>query len=104
VASLRKDLNIKKVITIAGNLDHLAWTTYHKLPSLNESLNLGDYKDIFFEFEQMHFVGSQDDVIAPNLVYDFVKNVKSDKIELIEVEEATHNLGWESIYDTVRRQ
>ena len=104
VASLRKDLNIKKVITIAGNLDHLAWTTYHKLPSLNESLNLSDYKDVFFEFEQMHFVGSQDDVIVPNLVYDFVKKAKSGKIEVVEVEEATHNLGWESIYDTVRRQ
>ena len=104
VASLRKDLNIKKVITIAGNLDHLAWTRFHNLPSLNESMSLSDYKDIFFEFEQMHFIGSNDEVIVPSLVYDFVKDAKSDKIEVIEVNSATHNSGWESVYDIIRSQ
>ena len=40
VATAKPELNVKKIITIAGNLDHLAWTQYHNLPPLNESMNL----------------------------------------------------------------
>ena len=104
IASLRKDIKVKKVITIAGNLDHLAWTRFHNLPALNESMNLGDYKDVFWEVEQVHFVGTKDEVIVPSLVYDFVRGAKSDKIEVIEVNGATHNLGWESVYEVIRKQ
>ena len=37
-ATAKPGLNVKKIITIAGNLDHLAWTQYHNLPPLNEPI------------------------------------------------------------------
>ena len=43
VATAKKGLNVKKIITIAGNLDHHAWTEFHHLPSLDESMNLENY-------------------------------------------------------------
>lgn len=104
VSVLRKDIDVKKIITIAGNLDHLAWTNYHKLPSLSESMNLADYKDNFLEFNQMHFVGLRDEIIAPSLIYDFVGANESSDIKIIEVEGATHGSGWESVYDIIRKQ
>lgn len=91
VAVLNPDIKVKKIITVAGNLDHLAWTQYHNLPSLSESLNLESYHRSFADFPQIHYVGKKDKNITYKLVYDFVKN----KSLIIEVNEASHNFGWE---------
>ena len=88
-----KNLNVKKVITIAGNLDHKAWTAYHNLPELTESLNLADYKEKFNQIPQIHYIGKQDKIIPPLLSEEFV----SDKSTLRIIPEATHNKGWNKI-------
>ena len=93
------DLKIKKVITIAGNLDHKAWTDYHNLPELTGSLNLADEKEKFAAFSQIHFVGEDDKIVPPVLAYRFVS---ADKI--IEVENATHNKGWNKIFPQIYQQ
>ena len=97
VSTAKTGLNVKKVITIGGNLDHLAWTQYHKLPMLNESMNLESYKAQFLYIPQVHYVGSQDKVIPPVLVRNFV----GEAYPIIEVKEATHNDGWEEIYQQI---
>lgn len=97
VSSAKLGLNVKKIITIAGNLDHLTWTQYHNLPPLNESMNLESYRTQFAKIPQIHYVGSNDKVIPPVLVREFVGN---DDL-IIEVNGASHNKGWESIYNKV---
>ena len=97
VATAKHGLDVKKIITIAGNLDHLAWTQYHNLPPLNESMNLESYRKQFAQIPQIHYVGSDDKVIPPVLVRDFVGN---DDL-IIEVNGANHNEGWKSIYNKV---
>lgn len=93
VASAKSGLNVKKIITIAGNLNHEAWTKYHKLPPLNESMSLNDYRTQFLTIPQTHYVGEKDEVILPFLVQDFTL-----KENVITVKRATHNRGWEDIY------
>ncbi len=61
VATAKRGLNVKKIITIAGNLDHLAWTQYHNLPPLNESMNLESYRTQFAKLPQIHYVGRNDE-------------------------------------------
>ena len=100
IASAKPGLNVKKIITIAGNLDHLAWTQYHNLPPLNESMNLESYRKQFAQIPQIHYVGSNDEVMSPALVREFVGN---DDL-VVEVEEASHNEGWESIYNKIRNE
>ena len=100
VASAKNGLNIKKIITIAGNLDHLAWTQYHNLLPLNESMNLADYRHQFAELPQIHYVGTKDKVIPPVLTEQFVGN--EDLI--IKVKNASHNSGWEEIYQKIWRE
>ena len=95
VASTKKDLKIKKIITVAGNLDHLAWIQYHNLPSLSESMNLVDYKNEYFKIPQKHFVGNKDSVIPPKLNFDFLGE---NNIDVEVVDEASHSTGWDSIY------
>ena len=97
VATAKPELNVKKIISIAGNLDHLAWTQYHNLPPLNESMNLESYRNQFTKIPQIHYVGSDDTVIPPVLVREFVGN--NDLI--VEVKGATHNTGWEVIYNKI---
>ena len=97
VATAKPELNVKKIITIAGNLDHLAWTQYHNLPPLNESMNLESYRKQFAKSPQIHYVGSNDKVMPPILVREFIKN---DNL-VIEVDGASHNEGWGKIYNKV---
>lgn len=97
VATAKPGLNVKKIITIAGNLDHLAWTQYHNLPPLNESMNLESYRKQFAKIPQIHYVGSNDEVMPPILAREFVG--KDDLI--IEVDGASHNEGWGKIYNKV---
>lgn len=97
VAAAKPGLNIQKIITIAGNLDHLAWTRYHNLPPLNESMNLESYRKQFVKIPQIHYVGRDDEVIPPSLVRAFVGH---DDL-IVEINGANHNEGWESIYNKV---
>ena len=97
LATAKPELNVKKIITVAGNLDHLAWTQYHNLPPLNESLNLESYRKQFAEIPQIHYVGNADKVMPPVLVREFINN---DAL-VVEVNGASHNTGWESIYNKI---
>lgn len=98
--ALRKwdgQIKVEKIITIAGNLDHKAWTDYHKLPPLTESSNLGDYPTIFSRWPQIHYVGENDEVIPPHLTQNFIKDQNLIKI----VPNADHSNGWDAIYQDV---
>ncbi len=89
--------NVKKIITISGNLDHFSWTQYHNLPPLNESMNLESYRNEFAKIPQIHYVGNDDKIMQPVLVQKFIGN--NDLI--VEVKGATHNTGWEMIYNKI---
>lgn len=99
VAVREPDISVKKLVTIGGNLDHRAWTTYHHLPPLKESLNLASYKDIYGKFVQKHYVGEKDEIILPFLVKDFVSNNA-----VVVVKGASHNKGWNSAYEIIRAE
>lgn len=95
---------IQEVITIAGVLDHQAWTDYHGDEALTDSLNLMDKKKQFDKIPQRHFVGEKDKVVPPELIQEFVLNENT----IILVPKATHNKGFEKIakdlYKTEERE
>jgi len=100
ITAAKPGLNVKKVITVAGNLDHLAWTEYHNLPPLNESMNLESYRRQFATLAQTHYVGDGDKVVPPVLVKQFVGN---DDL-VVEVAGATHNSGWQNIFSQIHAE
>lgn len=100
VSSAKPGLNVRKIITVAGNLDHLAWTQYHNLPPLNESMNLESYRNQFANIPQLHYVGKDDKVMPPSLIQEFVGN---DRLIVI-IPNATHNDGWNSIYQKIQAE
>ncbi len=97
VAVTKKDLNVKKLITIAGNLDHRSWTNYHHLPSLKDSMNLQNYYSQFIKIPQMHYVGQKDEVVPYELTEKFLQN---DRL-IYKLKNATHNKNWQDIYPKI---
>ena len=102
IAATRPELNVKRVVTIGGNLDHHAWTEYHKLPSLDDSMDLVDYLDEYCEILQTHFVGNKDTVVPPSLVIQFAKYCYESATDVVSVVgDASHEGSWEPIYPTI---
>ena len=62
----RRD-DVEALITVAGNLDHQAWTSHHHIDPLVGSLNPADEAARLLRMPQLHFVGARDEVM-PALV------------------------------------
>ncbi|WP_290975378.1 alpha/beta hydrolase [Herbaspirillum sp.] len=61
VAARRRDVDL--LVTVAGNLDHRAWTALHHVSPLTGSLNPADAADRLLQVRQRHFVGGKDAVM-----------------------------------------
>ncbi len=69
VAAQRDD--VSKLITVAGNLDHVLWTQQHKVTPLKGSLNPADQWSKLVDIPQLHFVGSEDKIVSEEIVNSF---------------------------------
>lgn len=63
VAARRQDVD--RLVTVAGNLDHQAWTTHHRVTPLTGSLNPADAAAALRHVRQWHFVGARDEIMPP---------------------------------------
>jgi len=90
-------VNTKKVVTVAGLLDHLTWTRMERLVPLNESMNLADYKEEFAKIPQHHYVGGKDTVVS----YKITMQTVTDRGNITLVPSARHDRGWEEIYPEI---
>ena len=97
IAATHPEIKVQKVITIAGNLDHSAWTKHHRVSPLFDSMDLNTYAEEFAKIPQLHYVGGKDEIMPPFLNMDFA----ADKSKVIKVENATHNDGWEKIFPNI---
>lgn len=80
------DLKVKKWITLAGLLDHKAWSDYMHLYPLSHSLNLTKLPDI----PQIHFIGDRDKVVPLPFMQKITKGNN-----LVVIKNADHNNGLE---------
>ena len=94
------DLNIAKLVTIAGNLDVQAWTSYHQLPPLTLSDDLHNHRAQYAILPQIHYVGTDDNNILPQ----FTENFAADTHHIIYIKNADHNTGWESAFKQIRSE
>lgn len=69
VAARRNDIAL--LVTVAGNLDHRAWTSYHHISPLAGSLSPADQVDALHNIPQWHFVGASDGNITPEIIQSF---------------------------------
>jgi dienelactone hydrolase len=66
----RRD-DIDRLVTVAGNLDPLDWTSHHRVSPLSGSLTPVAVVAKLDGRRQWHFVGSKDTIIPPTMVQRF---------------------------------
>ena len=94
----RRD-DVTKLITVAGNLNHKAWTTHHNINPLTDSLNPAYYRQQLSKVEQIHFVGANDKVMPPFIARDFVAGLeKNANAQVIVAPNQSHGCCWEVIW------
>ena len=93
VASNRKD--VSSIRTIAGNLDHVLLNRKKKVSQLTGSLNPVDVAVKVSGIPQIHFFGSNDDVIGESIANSYRDSSgRKDCIVIERVRGASHLSGW----------
>lgn len=93
LAARRND--VIQLITIAGNLDHVAWTRQHKVSPLTGSLNPADEWQSLQSVPQVHFVGLQDDIVSETITQAYMARFPAATRPTIhKVEGADHHCCW----------
>jgi len=94
----RRD-DVTALITLAGNLDHKAWTQLHRVSPLIGSLNPVDYQQQLQAIPQIHFVGENDQIIPASLIQDFVAGYDSPKLaKVIVIANQSHHCCWQTVW------
>ncbi len=93
LAARRSD--VARLVTIAGNLDHRAWTAYHRLTPLDASLNPADQTQRLAAMSQIHWIGGRDTVMPTELARRWPAALLGPRQENLKlVPEASHGQGW----------
>lgn len=70
VAVRRKDVSL--LVTVAGNLDHRAWTRQHHVSPLAGSLNPADEWEALLPVPQIHFAGGRDHIVGTEIAESYL--------------------------------
>jgi len=90
----RRD-DVAAVLTIAGNLDHRAWTELHRVSPLSGSLNPANEISRLRYVPQWHWVGARDSNTTESLARQWVQSLGADaQAMLVVVPEFTHTCCW----------
>ncbi len=97
VAARRSDVN--GIRTVAGNLDHRVWTKHHQVDPLKGSLNSADVAEQVAHVPQVHYVGSEDEIVGRYVAESFrARSGRDNCINIEVVNGVTHTKGWEQAW------
>lgn len=99
-ASERRD--VVGLITVAGNLDHQAWTRFHRLTPLSGSLNAATQAWRLSHIKQWHVVGGRDTVMPPMLAHQWPRAFTGTDLSRLQVvPEAEHTCCWDQRWPAI---
>ena len=103
LAATRDD--IYSLRTVAGNLDHQAFTKHHGVTPMSDSLNPADFPVTLSKIPQIHFVGGRDKVIPKKIAMNYLEEIGSPKCaQLMVIKDATHHQGWTEKWEDLLRR
>ncbi len=100
VASERTD--VISVRTVAGNIDHKAWTDYHSVSPLYGSLNPADAVEENCSIPQLHYVGDEDRIMPLDIAKAYQKKATAfcrSRVRVIPG--CTHAKGWVEVWPSL---
>ena len=93
VAARRND--VTRLVTVAGNLDHVLWTQLHHVAPLTGSLNPADVWQSLVNTPQVHFVGGNDRIVSQEISESYVARFPADQRPPLRVIEGfDHDCCW----------
>lgn len=96
LAAQRND--VTALVTVAGNLDHAAWTAKHRVSPLHGSLNPADASARLQNTPQQHYVGENDRNISVDIARGFAARFAAPRPEITVMPGFTHTCCWEEIW------
>jgi hypothetical protein len=102
VAARRQDVAL--LVSVAGNLDPLAWTRYHHLQPLSGSLNPVDEAGALQRIPQIYFAGEHDRNLPPALVRAYASKLSSGNPPVLVEPGFDHQCCWITRWPTLWRQ
>jgi len=102
VSAQRRD--VAGIRTVAGNLDHKVWTTFHNLTPLKGSLNAVDVANKVSAIPQIHYVGDLDRNIGLRLAGSFkARSGQAACLQIRQVPGASHGKGWAKLWTKLNK-
>jgi pimeloyl-ACP methyl ester carboxylesterase len=93
VAAQRHD--VRRLITVAANLDLAAWTGLHRLTPLTSSLDPLDFRDKLRALPQTHLAGEDDPVVPPSVIRSYAAKLGADAAADLRIMPGfTHDCCW----------
>lgn len=101
LAARRQD--VTRLVTVAGNLDHRAWTRQLRLSPLTGSLNPADFAEALSRVPQIHFVGGKDKILGEYVAQSYADQFNVEQRSAIVVmPEFTHHCCWVEQWPALR--
>ena len=92
---------VKDIITIAGNLDHRAFTDYHKVTPMAGSLNPINYAKSIKHIPQWHISGGKDHIVPPFIEEKYVAESASLCVKQKTFPNIDHRSGWDKVWESI---
>ena len=94
LAAARGD--VSRLITVAGVLDHPAWTAYHGVSSMRGSLNPADSAMALGAIPQLHLVGGDDETVPLAIAAAYRSRLADgNRARVVVVPGFDHECCWE---------
>lgn len=102
IAAKRSD--VKRIITIAGNLDIDTFVKHHNVTPMTGSLNPLYFASKVRDIPQLHLIGGKDKVVPQKIVDAFVQKSASNCVRSKIYSEFKHFEGWVNIWPEIMKQ
>lgn len=97
LAARRDDVTCLR--SVAGNIDHDAFSAVHNTTPLDESLNPAAQPGRLVTLPQIHYVGGKDTIVPQDVATSFRRKVApKGPFDVVVIPSATHEAGWDAVW------
>ena len=97
IAAQRND--VASIRTVAGNIDHTAFTSFHRVTPMSQSLDPASVARRINMIPQWHFFGAEDQVVPKLIGESYIRKAgTSNCLHVHVVPNVSHERGWEFLW------
>lgn len=90
-------IQTKRVITIAGILDLNAYVHYNDVAEMPDAFNPADKLGVLSDIEQIHYVGTLDEITPARVAERFVAKMNNPKSAVVKRVKGVNHTNWKGV-------